>query len=506
MTEDQLAGYLRVDRAGTLVEVNREALRILGYGVPEDLAGRPFAVVTTLADRVFLQTYVQPTLALGPREELTISLRSRTNELVPVLATARAVEDGGFALGFLTMRLRSVAASDVVEARLGEARAHERLGVMEAELAQAGRLASIGELAAAVAHEINNPLAYVSANVELLATEEPTAEERGRLIADVQHGLGRIRDIIASLKKMSRVDNVTARPVSCTGVLEDALKIAGNAIRHRARLEISCEPEIAVMAEEGRLAQVIVNLLTNAVQALPEDRATENRISISVRGFDRWVELEVSDNGPGIPAEIQARIFEPFFTTKPLGEGTGLGLSVCQGVVASFGGSICVESEIGKGARFTIRLPIAKSADVSPPVVAPAPPPVRATGRMKLIVVDDDDAIVRVLRRVFRDHEVEWFPRAVEAWKRFEQDAFAGADAVLCDLMLPEMSGMELYQRVTARSPAVSARFLFLTGGAFSESARIFLESVDRHVLAKPFAVAKLRAAVVDVASQPHAK
>lgn len=493
------AGYLRVDRNGVIVAANLEAARILGYPDPGALTGESFTELTTLAERVFLQTYVFPQLATGPREELRLSLRRRSRDLVPVLAAARSAGDGSFELGFLTIAQRTVAESDVAHARSGEARAQGKLDAMEAELALAGRLASIGELAAALAHEINNPLAYVCANVDLLATDATPPEERARVLADVQLGLDRIRDIVASLKKMSRVEAVANRPVDCVRAVEDALKITGNALRHRAKVDVRCEPGVIALAEEGRLVQVLINLLINAVQALSEDRVAENRVEISARAADGSVEIVVADNGPGIPPELKQRIFEPFFTTKPFGEGTGLGLSVCHGVVTGFGGTIRVESEPGHGARFVVKLPAAERPETTPqPERKPAAAPKQE--KLKILLIDDENAVVRVLRRVFRDHDVEWFPRSVEAWERYEKDGFAGIDVVLCDLMMPEMSGMDLFQRIVERTPALRSRFLFLTGGAFSESARAFLDSADRRWLAKPFEIAQLRSTVEEIA------
>src|SRR5579872_7464708 len=221
---------------------------------------------------------------------------------------------------------------------------------LQARLAQTDRLTSLGTLAAGVAHEINNPLAYVLLNLGYAIGELPkflppaTDDVSGRaseVIIALEHardGAERIRDIVRSLKTFSRPEHETRAPLDVTPVLEAALALVQNELRHRARLVKEYSPVPEVVANEARLGQVFLNLLLNAVQALPEDHVERNEIRVAVRATTpHRVVIEVQDNGSGIPAQVRGRIFEPFFTTKPVGIGTGLGLAICHGIVSSLG-------------------------------------------------------------------------------------------------------------------------------------------------------------------------
>jgi CheY-like chemotaxis protein len=203
---------------------------------------------------------------------------------------------------------------------------------------------------------------------------------------------------------------------------------------------------------------------------------------------DGWAVVEVTDTGSGIAPEARARIFEPFFTTKPLGQGTGLGLSVCHGIVSGLGGRIEVESEPGRGSTFRVLLPPA-AAGAAPPAAPPRPRPDGA--RARLLVVDDEQLIGSTIRRLLSAHEVVALTDPREALARLTDGEHF--DLVLCDLMMPQLSGMELYDAVAAARPEVARRMVFMTGGAFTERARQFLERTGHPQLAKPFAPQDLR-------------
>ncbi|WP_437782488.1 ATP-binding protein [Sorangium sp. So ce1097] len=257
--------------------------------------------------------------------------------------------------------------------RDGSGKAYRMLGAvsdvterrqMEARLLLADRMASLGTLAAGVAHEINNPLAYMVANVDF-ARKELRARGAARVDAlvsaldEAAEGGARVRHIVSGLKTFSRADDGALGPVDVDRVVQLVLRMAQQQIRSKARLVLDLGPVPPVHANEAQLGQVILNLLVNAAQALPDGNEAENEIRISTAAAppDR-VRIEVRDTGPGIAPELRSRIFDPFFTTKPIGEGTGLGLAICHGIVASFGGEIGVESEVGRGACFRVLLPV----------------------------------------------------------------------------------------------------------------------------------------------------
>jgi signal transduction histidine kinase len=232
-----------------------------------------------------------------------------------------------------------------------------------AKLQVSDRMASVGMLASGVAHEINNPLTYVMLNLEelqaLTAGMQPGGEQElaTELCSDALNGAGRVRDIVANLRQLSSVSDVQEQPVDVEAILESTVAVASKRIYERARIQLDLGGVGQAVAERGRLAQVFLNLLLNAIQALPTGDAQSNYISLRTWEEDDMVCVEIGDTGPGVPPELQERIFEPFFTTLPLGEGPGLGLSICRSIVLGFGGSLELDSEPGQGARFTVRLP-----------------------------------------------------------------------------------------------------------------------------------------------------
>jgi signal transduction histidine kinase len=227
----------------------------------------------------------------------------------------------------------------------------------------------VGTLAAGVAHEINNPLAFVLSNLgfleeecQLLAKDLPRERlhEMEDVLRETRQGAERVRAIVRDLRTLSRDEGEHLSEVDVGGVVESSLGLVRNELRHRARLVKELEPVPRVRASEGRLGQVLLNLLINAVQALPSGAPGRNEVRVRVRSIAERVIIEVQDTGCGIAPDIRDHIFDPFFTTKPVGMGTGLGLSICHGIVTGLGGELTVESELGQGSTFRISLPAAE--------------------------------------------------------------------------------------------------------------------------------------------------
>ena len=368
---------------------------------------------------------------------------------------------------------------------------------LQARLMQSDRLASIGLLAAGVAHEVNNPLAWLSASLEFVEDElrrcapqlQPGAlAEVFKALSDARDGASRIKHVVRDLKTFARTDLQQPVPVRLEEAIESSLNVAGNQLRHRATLVRDLRPAPLVLGSESRFAQVLVNLLINAAQALPEGHADEHELRVSLFTDERgWARLEVKDTGHGIAPEVLPHIFDPFFTTKPAGVGTGLGLSICRNLVTQAGGELGVVSEPGKGACFFFALPPAPSQEA----VAGAGAGEAAQARAKILVVDDEPAILDALRRMLAaEHEVALLADAREALARIA--AGVRYDVILCDLMMPQMTGMALHQRLLTTAPEQAARMVFITGGGFTEGARTFLDRVANPRLEKPFNKAQL--------------
>jgi PAS domain S-box-containing protein len=382
-------------------------------------------------------------------------------------------------------------------------RAEEARDELQRQLTIAERMVSVGTLAAGVAHEINNPLSYLTTNLEV-ALEELHALPGGlsstgvkdleEMLLEARTGADRVRKIVRGLQTFSRSEEERRVVVDVRATLELAINMTFNEIRHRARLVKDFGPIPFVEVDDAQLGQVFINLLVNAAQAIPEGNvdANEIRLITSTDGGGNAV-VEVRDTGPGIPASVFDRIFDPFFTTKPIGVGTGLGLSICHNTVTNMGGHISVTSTVGAGTSFRVVLPAARVQRL-PEEEGNAAPAAVVQRRASVLVVDDEPSVGTALRRILRDHDVTVVTTAREALRLVGTTQF---DVILSDLMMPEMSGGEFYDELSRRSPADARRMVFVTGGAFTPAASEFLNRVPNPRFPKPFEAKAIRAVVL---------
>jgi PAS domain S-box-containing protein len=388
-------------------------------------------------------------------------------------------------------------------------------------LAMADRMASIGALAAGVAHEINNPLAYVSANLGALsralgeipeeARSPAVLEPLGRCeqaLAEARDGVARVAEIVRDLKSISREAEDKRAPMDVHAAIEVAVKVASVEVSPRARVVKEYGRVPLVLADEARLAQVFINLLVNAAQAMSEGAGEANEIRVVTRTDPEGrAVVEVRDTGPGIAPDVLRRVFEPFFTTKPVGVGTGMGLSICHGIVSAHGGELTAESEVGAGTVFRVALPACAAEQQEARSVAPAAKSeddegrrssVPPTKRGRVLVVDDEVKLGSVIQKELSTrHEVEFLTSGKDALARLQGGA--RFDLILCDLLMPAMSGIALYQELQALAPDQARRMVFLTGGAFNHTAETFLHEVGNVCLEKPFNLEQLHAVVHEV-------
>jgi CheY-like chemotaxis protein len=261
-------------------------------------------------------------------------------------------------------------------------------------------------------------------------------------------------------------------------------------IRHRAQVVRQVVPVPRVPGNESKLGQVLLNLLINAAQAIPEGDATRHAITVGTRMEGPQVVIEVRDTGKGMSAEVLARIFEPFFTTKLPGEGTGLGLPISLDIIRGMGGEMKVQSEPGRGSCFQLVLPVldeGSAPELAPPVVKH-----QAPSRRRVLIVDDEPAIGTMMVRVLgRHHEVKVVHSGREALELLYGDP--GYDRVFCDLMMGDMTGMDLHATLARRRPEYLPRVIFMTGGAFTDRARAFLAESSVESIDKPFEAGSLR-------------
>ena len=489
-------GIYRTTPDGTIIDVNPALVRMLGYDDSEELLGAN--VGTTAYRDPADQASVLARLAAGElRDWAEVRWRMKDGTPISVRLAMHAVRDDDGALeGY------EVIAEDVTERR----RRDELLRRSE-------RMASLGTTLAGVAHELNNPLAAIGGFAQLMLRETTASDEDRAALQTIHHESNRAAKIVRDLLTFARREEGQQRErIDLNDVIGYLMATQRYAMETRGiERELKLAPNLpAVFAERTQIEQVALNLLVNARQALevmidaPAEigsgpRQRTPRIGIRTWTEGRRVMLEISDNGPGIPAELQSRIWDPFFTTKAEGEGTGLGLAMVHGIVTGYDGTIEVDSEVGSGTRFIVSLPA--DTRVAPSIETEVrgnttPPREQAARALDVLVVDDEPGIRRVLTRYFssRGHAVVSARDGAEAVKLARQSTF---DVVICDLRLPGMDGYEVVSRIRSLPAGVRTRCIIMSGGgpATVEALRNDTVMVSA-VIEKPYDIEELRRAV----------
>jgi PAS domain S-box-containing protein len=472
-----------IHRRGEIVYANPACVAMLGYESAHDLLGRNPLDLVHPEDRERVRARIAQTRDKGGGPPGEVRLLHRDGR---VLCT----ETEGVLLEWCGEPSNVVLARDLTERR-----------EMFARIAVADRMLSVGTLAAGVAHEINNPLAFVMTNLALLegallpsdgSRRSLGASDISAILRDARDGAARVAAIVRDLRSLARADDEAQGPSDVRKVLALSIKMAQNEIRHRSRVVQDFAPQVLhVDANESRLGQVFLNLLINAAQAIPPGHAEENEIRVRARAEGQAVVVEVEDTGAGIPAGVMGRIFDPFFTTKPVGVGTGLGLAICHGIVQRLGGEIAATSLEPRGTRFRVSLPRSTSFAATTPASAKS----ATRHRSRILFVDDEPSLGTSVRLLLEpQHEVVPVTRASRALELITGGNHF--DVILCDLMMPEMSGIDFYGKLSQVAPEYIARVIFLTGGAFTEQAHAFLSTLANPPIEKPFSEDELRRAI----------
>ncbi|NOY25487.1 MAG: PAS domain S-box protein [Oligoflexia bacterium] len=510
---EQSPEAITVHRDGRFVYVNPTVVQMLGYDSHRDLVGQPVSAIVHPDDRAVVAARIQQMMLSGlpapPREERFVR-KDGSVVLVEVI---------GLVLEYHGQPSFVAIGRDLTE------RQALRTRMMEMD-----RMIAVGTLAAGVGHEINNPLTYVDANihvaleriVDLQALTDGAVDvasvsrqlrvglaELQQVLGDASHGSERIRVVVEDLRNLSQDQDDDRVPVPIQEILSTAIKMARHEVRHRARLVTDFDTLPMVVGNASRLGQVFLNLLVNAAQSIPVGHADRHQVSVRARQVGDQVAIEISDSGAGIDPKDLSKLFDPFFTTKPIGQGTGLGLAICRQIVDDHGGRIQAESTLGQGSLFRVLLPVAPAlqeqagavAAPAAPASAASPALAKEAHRGHILIVDDEPMIARLAKRILgAQHRIETLESAQEALDRIQSGT--RYDLVLCDLMMPSMTGMELYQRVLEYDPTMARRMVFMTGGAFTPQARSFLAEHGRPQVDKPFDPSALRALVAGILSK----
>jgi len=492
LMEAMSEGVATLTEEGLITYCNARFAAILGEPLDRTM-GSHISPLVPAADRERFQALIAAG-ALGRSEgEFWLQAPGASAPVLVRLAVVKLTMEGA--------QTHCVVVTDLTEQRRESAAIAAERAQMQTRLLLADRMSSLGTLAAGVAHEINNPLAYLITSLELIRKRLPelagpartldneTAEWLRHQLDRAHEGAERVRLIVRGLKGFSRADDETMGIVDPRRVLDTSITLVSNEIRHRARLVKDYDTLPAVWANEARLGQVFLNLLINATQAIPAGATADNEIRVSGHtDSEGRAVIEVHDTGTGIEPAHLALVFDPFFTTKPLNEGTGLGLALCHAIVGSLDGQITVKTEPGGGSIFRVVLPGAGSAaptSVPAAALAPATDP-----RGRLLFIDDEADLCEAIKEALEpSHDVIAITDVRAALELLASGQHF--DLILCDMRMPEMTGLDFHTRLEADDAGQASRVVLMTGG-FTRRPGDPPIVLPRPLLEKPFTIVQV--------------
>jgi PAS domain S-box-containing protein len=472
--EDMEEGYYEVDLAGNITFVNGSICRILGYG-SEEVIGTNYRSYVGEEKPIQIYKDVNSVYRTGKTakwfswEFLTKSGEARFIEA----SVAQRFNAQGEVIGF-----RGIF-NDVTERK-----------AIERQVLMTSKLASIGELASGVAHELNNPLTGVMGYAQLLVDNKDLPLEVKSDLNKVYQESQRAAKIVQNLLSFARRRKPEKGYFDVNELIQKTLELRSYELKiSNIKVWFNLASELPeIKADYYQIQQVILNIVINAEQALIET-GRQGKITVTTSTVENSIRISIADSGPGIPKENINRIFDPFFTTKEVGKGTGLGLSVCHGIVTAHGGNIYAESEDGKGAEFIIDLPIAvaEEPDIRDRIVRKEDNrQYRRKANENILIIDDESGVRDVLARVFSEtgYQTDSASDAKSALTKLNKN---GYDMFIIDLKLPRVSGMRLYEIMKQKYPSSAEKVMFITGDAITQSTQDFLNSAGRPYLTKPF-------------------
>jgi PAS domain S-box-containing protein len=481
--EQMEEAYYELDLAGNFTFVNDAMCRQLGYS-REELIGMHYQVITPPENIKKASVFYNKVYGTGKSFKATPMERIRKD------GTRLYVESSVFPLR--NERGEIIGARGITRDITGLKQAEEEKRQMEQKAQLASRLACVGELASGVAHEINNPLTGVVGYTDLLLARKDIPQDIRRDLKTVNKGAQRVADIVKKLltfagqqkpeRKLSNINEIVSNTLDL-----QAYELASNNIK------VDFQPAHDLpktIVDPGQLQQVFLNLIQNAETEMKLAHGG-GKLSIKTEQIGNTIRISFKDSGPGIAKENLERIFNPFFTTREVGQGTGLGLSVCHGIIAEHKGMIWAESKLSRGATFFVELPIVTRIKQSTPPEPAIEEPKKVTNA-KILVLDDEPSIRQIVSRVLskEGHEVEAFGNAEDALERIKSKRY---NLILLDIKTPGIGGIKLYKQLQDIAASLPKRVVFITGDTMDKRSTDFLAKTKAPHIMKPFDTEQLK-------------
>ncbi|MGD0352685.1 MAG: PAS domain S-box protein [Dehalococcoidia bacterium] len=469
--------YFEVDLAGNLTFINDAVCHHLGYP-REELLGMNYRGFTAEENIEHVYQAFNEVYRTGePNKGFLWGLIRKDGSIGFADASVSLLRSqGGEIIGF-----RGVG-RDITERKMAE----EKRMQLELKAQISSRLASVGEMAAGVAHEINNPLTAVTGYAQLLVGREDIPSDIRSDLEAINDGARRVAGIVRTLLAFSRQTKPQRKLADINELIESTLVLRAYHLRvNNIEVVTRLAPDVLeTVVDPGQIQQVLLNLIVNAEMEMKLAHG-KGRLTITTEKSDNTIKICVKDNGPGIMPEVMDKIFDPFFTTREVGQGTGLGLSLCYGIITEHKGKIYAESKPGKGATFIVELPVATEAKPPKPAEPIVKKPKKAV-KARILVVDDEQVVRDVVNRVLtgEGHKVDTVDNAVDALKKIESKRYK---LILVDIKMPGINGVTLYKRIQKIDKSLARRVVFITGDVMGADTEKFLSETKVAHIDKPF-------------------
>ncbi len=466
---------LLLDANWRIISGNQRSAQILDV-TPDDLVGQPLQRWCLPQEWPTIAQALQRVAQGLPQPPFIISLQRTAYESATVELNAQRLEANDQLMIVCIGR-------DLTERRR-----------LEQQLIQSDKLSALGQLVAGVAHELNNPLTSISGYAQLLLRNRTLNDEIRADLEQIRQQAERAGRIVRNLLMFAREHKPERLATQINEVIQSTLALQIYQLRvDNITVQLDLDPELpSTVADPHQLQQVFLNLITNARQAMNERGS--GILTIRTKRYEaadgRYIEISISDNGVGIPAQYLDKVFNPFFTTKPVGQGTGLGLSICYGIIQEHQGQIWIESREGVGTTVFIRLPIVE-ASVGAPTPSSAATDAESGPQQRVLVVDDEEAVLRMLQRLLGElgHQTTVVSDVDSALRELATHPY---DLVITDLRMPQKSGFDLSEEIQRLYPHLAERIIFISGDTLSTLKPHQKEQLHGRLLSKPFSIPQL--------------